>query len=133
MTRTTTTVGTATTTDAWARRAIAAAALAMAAIPAAGAAEPAAGEGVGTYTCAEFQRASKADESREMLYFSWAQGWMTAWNLAQMDASKPFADLSTPPIDDQRAFIRTYCSQHGASLYMEAVYRLYASMKTSAR
>jgi hypothetical protein len=47
------------------------------------AAEPAVGAGVCTYSCNEFTRASAGDEARELLYFSWAQGWMTARDLDQ--------------------------------------------------
>ena len=96
------------------------------------AAEPAVGEGVGTYSCAEFTRAIKADPSREMLYFSWAQGWMSGWNLALMDAHKPTADLRTPDGADQRVFLTSYCKAHPAALYMEAAYRLRASRPTVA-
>ncbi|HEX4196195.1 MAG TPA: HdeA/HdeB family chaperone [Caulobacteraceae bacterium] len=92
-------------------------------------ADTAAGEGVGTYACSEFLRASAADPGRKTLYFSWAQGWMTGWNLAQMDASRPTVDLKARPVPDQQAFIRAYCAAHPAALYMEAVYRLYVSLK----
>lgn len=86
------------------------------------------GEGVGTYNCAEFARAARDDPSRETLYFSWAQGWMTAWNLARMDAAKATADLKARPVADQQAFLRAYCAKHPSALYMEAVSRLYLSL-----
>ena len=92
------------------------------------AAEPAAGAGVGTYSCSEFTRASAGDEERELLYFSWAQGWMTAWNLGQMQAGKPTHDLSAPPIPDQRAFLSKWCASHPTELYMKGVYALYLTL-----
>ncbi len=94
-------------------------------------AEPAAGQGVGTYTCAEASRAIRADRSLDLLYFSWAQGWMTGWNLAQMNANLPTVDLTALSLENQRAFIKAYCVQHTNGLYMDAVYKLYQAMKSS--
>jgi len=95
--------------------------------------EPAVGEGVGTYACSEYLRATKADPSKDMLYYSWAQGWMTGWNLALMDQHKPTADLWTPDGSDQRAFLLAYCKAHPTALFMEAVYKLRASLPTIAK
>jgi hypothetical protein len=107
-------------------------ALAVAAITAVAApasAEPAAGQGVGTYTCAEAAKALRKDRSLDLLYFSWAQGWMTGWNLAQMNVAAPTVDLSARSLDDQRAFIKSYCVLHPDGLYMDAVHQLYMAMK----
>jgi len=104
------------------------AALALAAAAPASA-EPAAGQGVGTYTCAEASRAIRGDHSLDLLYFSWAQGWMTGWNLAQMNANLPTVDLTALSLENQRAFIKAYCVQHTNGLYMDAVYKLYQAMK----
>jgi hypothetical protein len=109
--------------------AVALAVLASGAVAGSAAAEPAVGEGVGTYTCAEYVRASAADASRELLYFSWAQGWMSGWNLAQMDQKKPAQDLASRPVDDQRSFLKTWCGLHPAELYMKAVYYLYVTFQ----
>jgi hypothetical protein len=94
-------------------------------------AEPAAGQGVGTYTCSEASRAIRGDHSLDLLYFSWAQGWMTGWNLAQMNANLPTVDLTALSLENQRAFIKAYCAQHSNGLYMDAVYKLYQAMKPS--
>jgi hypothetical protein len=92
-------------------------------------AEPASGEGVGTYSCGEYTAATRGTPSREALYFSWAQGWMTGWNMAQMDVSRPTADLKSRSMEDEQVFLRTYCQLHPKALYMAAVYRLYFSIK----
>jgi hypothetical protein len=108
------------------------AALAFAAITAIAApanAEPAAGQGVGTYTCAEAAKAVRKDRSLDLLYFSWAQGWMTGWNLAQMNIAAPTVDLTARSLDDQQAFIKSYCVLHPDGLYMDAVHQLYSAMK----
>ncbi len=94
-------------------------------------AEPAAGQGVGTYTCAEAGRAVRGDHNLDLLYFSWAQGWMTGWNLAQMNANLPTVDLTALSLENQRSFIKAYCAQHADGLYMDGVYKLYQAMKTS--
>jgi len=94
-------------------------------------AEPAAGQGVGTYTCAEASRAIRGDHSLDLLYFSWAQGSMTGWNLAQMNANLPTVDLTALSLENQRAFVKAYCAQHTNGLYMDAVYKLYQAMKSS--
>jgi hypothetical protein len=109
-----------------------AAAIALAPVSAAFA-EPAAGLGVGTYTCAEAARAVRNDKELDLIYFSWAQGWMTGWNLAQMNAELPTVDLNARSLPDQRAFIKSYCASHGDGLYMDAVHQLYLSMKPGGK
>jgi hypothetical protein len=106
-------------------------ALLLAAAPAA--AEPAAGQGVGAYTCAEAARAARDDHQLDLIYFSWAQGWMTGWNLAQLDQHQPTADMTALSLPDQRAFLENYCARHADGLYMEAVYKLYQAMKPSGK
>ena len=109
----------------------AALALALAIAPAR--AEPAAGLGLGTYTCGEAAEAVRADPDLDLLYFSWAQGWMTGWNLAQMGADLPAVDLNGRSLPTQRGFIKNYCAQHPDRLYMDAVRALYLSMKSGER
>ena len=94
------------------------------------AAQRAAGLGVGTYKCGEAAKAVRGDAELELMYFSWAQGWMTGWNLAQLNASLPIVDLNTEDVSEQRAFIKTYCANHPNSLYMDAARQLYESMRT---
>ena len=110
----------------WAIAAIAVAA--SLGLSSAGSAEPAAGAGVGTYDCAQFNVDAATDAPTETLYLTWAQGWMTGWNLAQMDEGKPIHDLSQPPVPDQRAFLRDYCRKNPHELFMKAAYALFASM-----
>ncbi|MGH7733743.1 MAG: hypothetical protein ACREOE_08630 [Gemmatimonadales bacterium] len=107
------------------------AALALSAAPAR--AETAVGEGVGTYACSEFARVQLHEKSLATLYFSWAQGWMTGWNLAEMDAAKPSRDLKARSANDEQEFLRTYCAAHPKALYMEAVYKLFFSLPVVAK
>jgi len=96
-------------------------------------AEPAAGQGVGTYTCGEQAQAVRRDRQLDLLYFSWAQGWMTGWNLSQMNANQPTADLNSRSLADQRDFIRAYCILHPSGLYMDAVHQLYLSIQSGRK
>ena len=61
------------------------------------------------------------------------KGWLTGWNLTQLDSSRPTVNLNAPqhPIEGMKSFIREYCGNHPAVLYMEAVYRYYFSLKGS--
>ena len=93
-------------------------------------AEPAVGAGVGTYTCDQFIHDTRADAGKLPLFVSWAQGWMTGWNLAQQDQAKPIADLAAISIPDQQAFLMAYCAAHPKALFMEAAYRLRERMLT---
>ena len=102
--------------------------LASGAVAGSAAAEPAGRRGRHLYL-RRIRRASAADASRELLYFSWAQGWMSGWNLAQMDQKKPAQDLVSRPVDDQRSFLKTWCGLHPAELYMKAVYYLYVTFQ----
>jgi hypothetical protein len=96
-------------------------------------AEPAAGQGVGTYTCGEAAQGVRRDRQLDLIYFSWAQGWMTGWNLAQMNANQPTADLNARPLADQRDFIKVYCALHPEGLYMDAVRQLYLSIMSDRK
>ncbi len=108
-------------------------AAAVLATAAPGRSEPAVGMGVGTYTCAEFTRVTHADASRAVLYFSWAQGWMTAWNLSQMDQSKPWRDLRGLTIDGYETSVRAYCAKNPDKTFLYAVWDLYGSLPTAAK
>jgi hypothetical protein len=104
-----------------------------AAAPAVASAEPAAGQGLGTYTCGEAAQAIRHDRQLDLLYFSWAQGWMTGWNVAQMNANQPTADLNSRSLEDQRDFVKAYCALHPSGLYMDAVHQLYLSIATGGK
>jgi hypothetical protein len=51
-------------------------------------------QGVGVYTCSQFANIYKSDSNfAEDLFFNWAQGYMSGWNAAQLDAKKPSINL----------------------------------------
>src|SRR5438132_8817530 len=81
--------------------------------------------GVGAGTCAEFTELYKErPEFWERHFFSWAQGWMSGFNMALDGEDKPIFDLSAKTIQEQQLFIRSYCDQHPLILYYRAVREL---------
>lgn len=88
-----------------------------------------AGMGMGTATCAEYaQEYRKAPKQIEMLFFSWAQGYLSGINTGHIADHKPTADLASISTDDQESRIRSYCDQHPLLTYAQAVLVLYYSL-----
>ena len=80
--------------------------------------ETAAGEpqallmGAGIGTCAEFaQSYSRDPEGTMAVYFSWAQGFMSAMNIARRAGNKSTRDLNGMPLSSQHERLRYFCSQ----------------------
>ena len=83
------------------------------------------GRGAGAHTCAEFaQDYARNPDTVEVLYFSWAQGYMTATNVAIAAATNTYRDLGGS-VADQQAHIRSYCDAHPLAAYSDAVMNLY--------
>src|SRR6516165_8207555 len=80
--------------------------------------------GYGASTCAQFANLFKLDQGFEDIYFSWAEGYLSGWNDAQLKTTKSFRDLSSLSTNEQQAFLRSYCDQHPLSGYLEAVWTL---------
>jgi hypothetical protein len=84
------------------------------------------GIGYGAATCRQFAQDYRLSVDEEKIYFSWAQGFMTATNLGNTNGT--YRDLSAWSVDDQSAFIRSYCNSHPLSNYGEAVFALLFSL-----
>jgi hypothetical protein len=69
----------------------------------------------------------KDPKMADFLFFTWAQGYMTAANVALAAAGSRYYDLGGS-IDDQEAHLRRYCSSHPTASYNDAVLDLYASL-----
>jgi hypothetical protein len=80
------------------------------------ASEEIAGTGVGNHSCAQFAKFYRNDAKPtvvELTFFSWAQGFMTGWNVAMSDEKgRVDVDLSAMRPDDQKKFLRDYCDKH---------------------
>jgi hypothetical protein len=89
------------------------------------------GSGAGTQTCAQFANNYVINpETIENVYFSWAQGFMTGWNIASEESKT--VDVATWSIDAQKAHIRHYCDANPLKEYVFAVVNLLMTMKIDA-
>jgi hypothetical protein len=72
-------------------------------------------KGVGVVACDEFSPAySKYPRNIQPIFFSWAQGFMTAMNVNIHIKSNGFKDLSGN-IENQQAYIKSYCIENPQS------------------
>ncbi len=97
------------------------------------AAEPMAVQGVGARSCAEFAKDYKSEpRSMGLFYFSWAQGFMSGWNIGTAvgsgDKSHPVRDLSSRTTEQMERHMRDYCDEHPLRTFLEAVTNLYVSL-----
>jgi len=57
----------------------------------------------------------------ELLYFTWAQGFMTAVNFAKIQHNSSFKELNGWSTEEQERHIREYCDQHPLGDFMDAI------------
>jgi hypothetical protein len=88
----------------------------------------AAGGGVGIYPCAEFTKARETPDL-EALFFTWAQGFLTGWNMGVSDDTGLSVELSKLSRDEQKQFIREYCEANPTKRYLQGVIALMAKLK----
>jgi hypothetical protein len=95
------------------------------------------GEGAGNQTCGDFAEMYRVNtRAAEGVYFSWAEGFMTGWNIALMPKGEdvpPSVNLKAVPIEQQRQHIRDYCDEHPLTQYAQAVADLYAWIGAEAK
>jgi hypothetical protein len=93
--------------------------------------------GAGTRSCAQFERDySENPEFFELVYFSWAQGYLSGfWIAASSKNPDPTHDLMPQGRGEswQRSFIREYCQEHPLSPYSEAVATLNLELAKSQK
>jgi hypothetical protein len=81
--------------------------------------------GVGLDSCAIFAKAYQSDPtSAETLYFQWAAGFMSAWDVGLQEGGKRPNDLSAISFEQQKEFLRQYCNSHPLAQYVEGVVEL---------
>lgn len=86
--------------------------------------------GAGAASCAKFAEMYRSNPgAAELLYFPWAQGFMSGWNAVRLKAGMEALDLGSIPIRDQQAYIRQYCDQHPLGDYYNAVLALLLRFK----
>lgn len=63
--------------------------------------------GIGVGTCADFGGLYKLDPARaETMYFGWAQGFLSGWNIGRLADDQPFYNLKSIDADHQQWLIR---------------------------
>src|SRR5438552_1436989 len=94
------------------------------------AAEDRIARGVGTTTCGEFAKEyAKSPEMAELMYFTWAQGFMTSQNLNSMRYNEKLYRSLDISVEEQQATIRSYCNAHPLAYYTSAIMDLYGTLK----
>ena len=86
------------------------------------------GNGAGFQSCAQFAKNFATSPSVENVYFSWAQGFMTGWNIALGKQEAVVVDLSAMTIDVQKKWLRDYCDKYPLKNYLDGVSDLMARM-----
>jgi hypothetical protein len=87
--------------------------------------------GVGSVSCAEFAKMYQGNpENAELVFFSWAQGFMSGLNMAAMASQTRTRDLAGITIDQKRA-LRTYCANNPIKNYMDGVIEYYRKLPVS--
>jgi hypothetical protein len=85
-------------------------------------------QGFGGLTCGEFAKHYAIAPDIEDSYFAWAQGFMSATNLATVTASHVYRNLGASTTKAQMSFLRNYCDQHPLADYESAVMELLRSL-----
>ena len=89
--------------------------------------------GFGTSTCTQFANQYKSDPQwAETNYFTWAQGFMSGWNMAQVAAKQPTVNLAAMSAAMQQQDIRSYCDQHPLASFIHATLNLLATLRLQA-
>lgn len=87
-----------------------------------------AGKGPGIQPCSQFN-ASRSDENEEHVFFSWADGFLTGYNIQAKAAD--MVELSALTEVKQFQFLQDYCDQHPDKRYIEAVLALIQTLRSS--
>jgi hypothetical protein len=88
-----------------------------------------AGKGPGISPCSQYN-ASRGDEKEEHVFFSWAEGFLTGYNMQAKSAE--MVELSALTGGQQLQFVRDYCDQHPDKRYIEAILALIQALRSSA-
>ena len=78
--------------------------------------------GAGATPCAGYSEAFRqSGMDAEAVFFSWAQGFMSALNLIRMERKEPLYDLSAVSVPEQGARLRKLCADKPLVPYAYAV------------
>ena len=90
--------------------------------------EPKSLMGFGANSCALYRQNVQAKEDMRMIYFSWAEGWMSGMNGAFLQA-RLFTDFGKIILEDMMANIDKICEKYPDESYTHAVVGLYDELR----
>jgi|ERR1700728_179222 len=64
----------------------------------------------------------------DLTFFSWTEGYITAWNITMKDPVLKI-DPDAIPLNNQQKFLQSYCAENPSKYYVEAVTALMAKLK----
>lgn len=79
---------------------------------------------VGACSRAEVREEIKGGPQVRGVYFSWAQGYMSALNTVSSGANQQVRDLAAKSAKDQTQHLQAFCDRHPLYAYREAVISL---------
>jgi hypothetical protein len=86
--------------------------------------------GAGSTSCGDFADHYRSDaDFTGVLFFTWAQGYMSGLNVGPLSTTDNSANLNSIPAEQQQQALRTYCNDHPLARYFEAVRDLYGHLK----
>jgi hypothetical protein len=88
--------------------------------------------GVGIYPCSEFTKALE-NPDLEAVFFTWAEGFLTGWNMGFPNDSDFSVDMSGLSRDEQKQFMRNYCKANPTKRYLEGVTALMSRLRTTKK
>jgi hypothetical protein len=80
------------------------------------------------YSCADISKLKKKSSNADLLFFTWARGFISGWNASAQDALLK-VDPTIIDQDEQLKFTRAFCEANPSKLYMAAVFELLAKLK----
>jgi hypothetical protein len=86
--------------------------------------------GFGHAKCSDFLGHTSQGRPVQLSYLAWAQGFMSALNLARSQHEKPTRQLGTPnySFEKQLAFLVAYCNANKSRSFADATIQLYRSL-----
>lgn len=81
--------------------------------------------GPGMTTCGKFAEGYRESPNIEIMFFTWAQGYMSGLNQERREG---YYDMAALTIESQKSFIMNYCDQHPLARYAEGALKLLLTM-----
>jgi hypothetical protein len=87
------------------------------------------GAGVGMRTCAQFSLDYRTNSANaDLVYNSWALGFMSAMNLALGATNQKGRDLQALWSEDKKSYLRDFCNKRPLSMYMDGVLEVFQTL-----